>query len=330
MKRLVILCVLVAALLTASPRAQNAPLLQLATMAPAGSIWERQLRLLADAWQKTGKARIRIHAGGELGSEIEVADTIRARRPTPQVAALSSVALSHIDSAFDVFSMPFLFDSYPELYAVLDAMTPTLRQRLDQRGLVLLSWGHVGWAHMFTTKPVRTLADLKQLRVWTSGDETLIRWFRQNGFRIEQSSLSDLPIALQSGKIEGIAMSPLIASANQWYKQTNHMLDLGIAPIIGALVIAKPTWEQFPEADRATFQRAAAEMEQALETAVPDQDRSTVAALQSRKLLTVTKPEGTEWRSAGESLASALSSGGAEIYPAVLKARDAFRQKKHP
>jgi TRAP-type C4-dicarboxylate transport system substrate-binding protein len=324
------LAVLLAALATAALQAQNPPTLQLATMAPSGSIWERQLRTLAEAWQRTGAARIRIHAGGELGTEIEVADTIRSRRPTPQIAALSSVALSHIDNAFDVFSMPFVFDSYPELYAVMDALTPTLRQRLDDRGLVLLAWGHVGWANMFTTKPIQTIAELKELRVWTSGDEGMVRWFRQNGYRIEQSSLADLPIALQSGKIEAMPMSPLIASANQWYKQTPYMLDLGIAPIIGAVVIAKPTWEQFSEATRATFMKAAADMEEALEKAVPEQDRGTVTTLQSRKLLTVTKPQGPEWRTAGESLASAMSSGASEIYPAVLKARDAFRQKKHP
>lgn len=328
MTRVLTVAVLALLAVPLRPAAEQPTTLQLATMAPSGSIWERQLRSLAVSWQKSAQVRIQIHAGGELGTEIEVADTMRSRRPTPQIAALSSVALSHVDTAFDVFATPFLFDSYPELYAVMDAVTPMLEQRLVQRGLVRLAWGHVGWANMFTTKPVKTLNEMKQLRIWSSGDEGMVRWYRQNGFRVELSSLGDLPISLQSGKIEGIPISPLIASANQWYKQTKYMLDLGIAPIIGALVIAKPTWDAFPEAQKTEFMRAAREMETTLEKTVPDQDRAAVAALQSRGLLTVIKAEGPEWRAAGQSLAQAMTGGSAEVYPAVLKARDAFRQKK--
>jgi TRAP-type C4-dicarboxylate transport system substrate-binding protein len=327
MKRVLIAGMLLA---LASPAlvAQGPIRLQLATMAPSNSVWEKHLRNLATAWQKSGRVRIEIFPGRGLGNEDEIADEIRHRPPTPQIAALSAIGLSHIDPAFSVFGMPFFFESYEELYGVLDAVTPMLRQRLDGRGLVHLAWGHVGWAHMFSTKPVRTLDQLKKLPVWTSGDVTMVNWYRSQGFTVVQSSLSELTLDLRSGKIGSIPTSPLLVSYQQWYTHAKYMLDVKIAPIIGAVVVAKPTWEQLSEADRAAFRSAAEQMERELEVAVPDQDRTMVQTLQKNGQLTVITPEGGGWRETGESLASLMRSQGGDVLDAVRKARDAYRTKQ--
>ncbi len=88
---------LLLALASVVPAAQSPIRLQLATMAPAGSVWESQLRKMATEWQKSGRVRIEIFPNGSLGPEDEVADTIRRPRPTPQIAALSAIGLSQID-----------------------------------------------------------------------------------------------------------------------------------------------------------------------------------------------------------------------------------------
>jgi TRAP-type transport system periplasmic protein len=302
--------------------------LQLATMAPPDSVWDKQLQKLATAWQKTGRVRIEISPNGALGTEDEVADEIRRPRPTPQIAALSAVGLSRIDPALSVFGMPFFFDSYDELYAVLDAVTPLIRQRLEARGLVHLAWGHVGWAQMFTTSPARTLDQLKKLPIWTSGDVTMINWYRSQGFTVVQSSLAELTLNLRSGKIGALPTSPVLANYQQWYAQTKYMLDVKIAPIVGAVVIAKPTWESFSEPDRAAFRRAAEQMERELKVSVPEQDRATVEALQKNGQLTVIKPEGGGWRETGESLAGLMRGQAGDILDAVRKARDAYRSRR--
>ena len=327
MTRVLVVGMLVA-LASVVPAAQAPIRLQLATMAPAGSVWDRQLRKLATEWQRSGRVRIEIFPNGSLAPEDEVADTIRRPRPTPQIAALSAVGLSQIDSAFNVFGTPFFFDSYDELNAVLEAVTPLLRQRLDARGLVHLAWGHVGWAHMFTTKPVRTLDELKKLPIWTSGDVTTINWYRSQGFTVVQSALSELTLNLKSGKIGAIPTSPLLANYQQWYLNTKYMLDVRIAPIIGAVVVAKPSWEGLSEPDRAAFRRAAEQMERELASAVPEQDRIAVDVMQKNGQVTVTKAEGGGWRETGESMAELMRAQGGDVLAAVRKARDAYRSKK--
>ena len=49
------------------------------------------------------------------------------------------------------------------LNAVLDALTPTLKQRVEAKGFVLVHWGHGGWLQVFSKQPVTTLADRPDL-----------------------------------------------------------------------------------------------------------------------------------------------------------------------
>ena len=44
--------------------------------------------------------------------------------------------------------------------------------------------------------------------------------------------------------------TPLAAMLFQWYRQTPYMLDIGLAPVVGATVITKKAWNAIPEADR--------------------------------------------------------------------------------
>jgi len=254
----------------------------------------------------------------------------RMRFENPQAAALTIVGLAEVDPAFNVFSMPFFFDSYDELYYVLDQMTPMLTQRLDQKNMVFIAWGHGGWAQVFTTKPVKTLNDLKQIKLFTSaGDEAMVQWYKENGFQPRPLAMTDILTGLTSGMIEGLPAPPTAANAFQWFRQTKFMLNLGIAPVVGAVIITKKTWSSLPEADRAKFLESAKAMETRLEGEIPKQDIASIEEMKKRGL-TVTNAEGPEWKTIAQSFSKTMRGGmvPADVYDIAVKERDAFRQKK--
>ena len=218
MRRVWIACLLLALLsLPAAPSGQaGRTVIRMATLVPGGSIWDRNLKQMASEWSKAsaGRVTLTVFPGGSLGDEREVVR--RMRFENPQAAALTVVGLAAIDPAFNVFSAPFLFESYAELYHVIDRMTPTLTARLDQRNLVLLAWGHGGWAQVFTTKPVKTLAELRQIKLFTSaGDDHMVQWYKQNGFQPVALAMTDILTGLTSGMIEGMPAPPTAANAFQ-------------------------------------------------------------------------------------------------------------------
>ena len=103
---------------------------------------------------------LRIYPGGVAGDEPDVVRKMRIGQL--HAAALTTAGLADIDPAFQMFNIPMFFDSYPELYAVLDKMEPLLKQRLEAKGFVLLNWGHGGWVHFFTKQPVDNIDALKK------------------------------------------------------------------------------------------------------------------------------------------------------------------------
>src|SRR5690606_40865561 len=92
----------------------------------------------------------------------------------------------------------------------------------------------------------------------------------------------------------------------QWYRAAPHMLEIGIAPLIGATVVTKKAWDRLSEADREAMRAAARAMEQRLRAEVPQQDRDAVAQMQRRRLTVATPSDAPAWREAGNAFAAQM------------------------
>ena len=131
--------------------------------------------------------------------------------------------------------------------------------------------------------------------------------------------------------IDSYPTTPLLGLSLQWYRQTPNMVGMGMAPLVGGLVISKTAWLRLPEADRAMVQAACDRMERRLEIEVPRQDTTAVAEMQKRGLRvnTISPANAAQFRSVAEEFATAMA--GIRIPPDVLalarKERDAFRAR---
>ncbi len=310
--------------------AAAAQTIKLATLVPEGSIWDKNIKQMADEWKAAteGRVTVTVYAVGAQGDEPTVLRKLRL--DALQAAAFTAVGLGAIDSAFNVFDIPFFFESYDELDYVTAQLTPLIRKRVEAKGFMLLNWGHGGWAQVFTKTPVRTVDDLKKIKLYTSaGNDRMVQWFKANGFEPRAMAMTDIMTGLTTGMIEGLPTPPLAALLFQWYRQTPYMLDLGLAPIVGANVITRKTWNAIAEGDRARLQTAADGVQQHLQADVPKQDAAAVAEMTKRGL-TVTKATGPEWHAQLDNLAKTMRGEMVppDIFDAALKARDEFRKKQ--
>jgi TRAP-type C4-dicarboxylate transport system substrate-binding protein len=303
--------------------------IKLATVVPDGSIWDKNLRQMAEEWKQAtdGRVTVTIYGGASQGDEATVLRKMRL--DALQAASFTAVGLGSIDPAFNLFDVPFFFESYDELNYVTAKLTPAIAKRLDAKGFVLLNWGHGGWTQIFTKRPVRTLADLKSIKLYTSaGNDRMVQWFKANGFQPRAMAMTDIMTGLTTGMIDGLPTPPLAAQLFQWYRQTPFMLDIGLAPVIGASIITKKTWNAIAAADRPKLLASAAAVEQRLQADVPKQDQAAVADLTKRGV-TVTKASGAEWRAEADALAKTMRGEMVppDIFDLAAKARDEFRKK---
>jgi TRAP-type C4-dicarboxylate transport system substrate-binding protein len=312
--------------LTGTPIAQST--IKLATVVPEGSVWDRNIKQMGEEWKQAtgGRITVTVYGGGSQGDEPTVLRKMRL--DALQAASFTAIGLGTIDSAFNVFDIPFFFTSYDELNYVQDKLTPAIRKRIEPKGFMLVNWGNGGWAQIFTKKPVQTVSDLKKVKLYTSaGNDRMVQWFKANGFEPRAMAMTDIMTGLTTGMIEGLPTPPLAAMLFQWYKQTPYMLDIGLAPIIGATVVTTKTWKSIPDADKPKLLAAADGVEKRLRVDIPKQDQSAIDAM-TKAGLTVTKATGPEWGAQLDSLGKTMRGEmvPADIYDLASKARDEYRK----
>lgn len=334
LKRLsvVVLMVAAAAQLLAAPIT-----VKLATQAPANTTWHKALTDMGEAWNKStsGRVTLQVYAGGTQGDE---PTTIRMMRPaigTLQAALLTASGLSQIDEAFNVFAIPFFFEADDEELAVQQKLAPILQQKLEAKGFHLLCWGTGGWVELFSKKPLKTLADVKATKLYTSkGDDRTFQWYTSNGFHPVALLPADIPaqLKLSTGLIESAPSTPYLALTLQIFRDAKYMLQLHVAPLVGATIISNDTWNKISAEDRATMTEAATAMEGRIRTDAPKQDADSITAMTGRGLevIKLDTKAATEFRSAASQLASTMRGNmvPADIYDMAVSARDAFRKSK--
>jgi TRAP-type transport system periplasmic protein len=311
--------------------------LKLATQAPVNSSWHKALLDMGAEWdQKTsGRVKLTVYAGGTQGSEDA---TIRMMRPGVdqlQANLLMLPGLSRIDDTFNVFGIPFFFESDAEGEYVLQKMTPYLEQRLESKGFKLLSWGSAGWVQLFSKKPMASLADIKNAKLYTSqGDDRMTQWYKANGFHPVALNAGDIPaqLKLTTGLIDAAPSPPYPALLLQMFRDAKYMLDVRVAPLYGALVMTTDAWNKIDAPDRPIVAASAKNVEKRLLGEAPKLDADSVATMKTRGLtVTTLDPKAaTEFRGEVEKYVKGMRGNivPAEAYDAALKEREAYRKSR--
>jgi TRAP-type C4-dicarboxylate transport system substrate-binding protein len=109
------------------------------------------------------------------------------------------------------------------------------------------------------------------------------------------------------------------------------MVGLGLAPLVGGLIMTKTAWMKISEADRAKIMQACERLEARLQSEVPKQDTTAVTEMQRRglKVTTISAANAAGFRTMADKFAAGIPGSRVppEILAAARKARDEFRRK---
>ena len=311
----------------------DAQVVKVATLVPDGSVWDLILEEQAEAWEQgtDGRLDVRLYPGGVAGDDPAIVRKLRIGQF--QAAALTFQGLMEIDEGFRVFALPVFYRSQDEFLQVVEALEPVMRNRLADKGFVLLNWGYAGWARFYSKRPIRAPDDLRsqKLFLW-GGDEQSMRIYRSHGLQPVGVAGTDVTLALQTGMIECIGTPPLVALTLQYFRQAPYQLDQPIAPLLGATIMAKRLWDSLSPGDQRTILEASAVAERRYLEEVPGQETRAITEMEDRGLIRTTIAPGTseEW----DALASALAAdfrGGlvpADVFDLAVRARDEIRSRE--
>ncbi len=231
--------------------AQAAVTIKLSTIAPKGSPWYDALAKMGEEWKKVskGEVRLKIYPGGVVGNEIDMVRKMRQGRL--HAATITSIGVREIDATLLTLQVPGLVENNAELNACFAKTLPMIEANLEKEGFVLLQYGNSGWVHFFTHEKMDTLKQLQATKLFlAAGDPKSQEAWTKAGFLPISINATDILPSLQTGLIGGFASPPLAALAMQWFGMAKYMIDVKVAPLVGATVISKKQWEKIPEALR--------------------------------------------------------------------------------
>jgi len=227
--------------------------LKVATVAPDGSGWTREMRAGAELIRERtdGRVVIKFYPGGIMGNDGQVLRKMRIGQL--QGGAFASGGLADRYAAINLYSIPFLFRSLEEVDHVRSRMDARLRAGLQRAGLVTFGFMEGGFAHMMANEPISGVEDMRRRKVWIpEGDQVSFLALQALGVSPVVLPPTDVLTGLQTGLLDVVAASPVVALVLQWHTRIKYVTDLPVAYSMGAFALDAGVFGRLPSADQQT------------------------------------------------------------------------------
>ncbi len=299
--------------------------LKIATVAPEGSAWMREMRAAASAAEAAteGRVKIRFYPGGVMGNDATVLRKIRLGQL--QGGAFTGSELTPISRDAQLYSLPFLFRNGAEVAAARAAVDPLLFEGFENAGWKVLSLSGVGFAYLMSSGSIADHAALVSRKVWVPQNDVIAeRVFRAGGVAPIPLPLPDVFTALQTGLLDTVGNTPAGAIALQWHGKLRQVLDLPLSYITGYVVVEGKPWAKLQEADRAAVAEAFRASGARIDADNRRSDADAMKALQGLGVtLVAAEPAEVErWEQVGRNVMEQMGQSG-ELTPTVLAALQA-------
>jgi len=273
---------------------------RLGTLAPKGSSYYKSLAAMGEKWRQAsnGGVLLTIYPDGTMGGEGDMVQ--RMRLGQLQAGLLTASGLADIEpGASGLQLMPMTFRTLEEVDYIVRTLQPMLEKRLEAKGFVALFWSDTGWVRFFSKDPVIGPDDLRKTKLFVeAGSPAYVDLFRS--VRLNPVPLEPVDILpnLQTGLINAAPLPPSFALAGQVDRSAPNMLDLAWAPLVGALVISKKTWDSIPPESRDAMRQAAVEAGAEMKAQGRRESVESVEAMRKRGLIVhpLTPEAEAQWR----------------------------------
>lgn len=308
--------------------------LRLGTLAPKNSLYHRQLMEIGEAWRATqgGNAKFVVYPDGSQGGETELARRMRIGQL--QGALLSVVGLREIEPSIAALqSMPLLFKTWEEVDYVREKMRPAMEKKFLDKGFVVLAWGDAGWVRFFSKDAAFKPEDYQKMKFFAWGGEADQQEIMKSmGYTPVPLETSDILPSVQTGMINVVPSTPYFALASQVYTMAPNMLEINWAPIVGALVVTKKSWDEMTPETQAAVRAASDKAGAQIRTKARQEVEEAVDAMKKRGLI-VNKPNPEQmraWNDLAEKLYPRIRGTlvPAETFDEVLRHLKAYRAGK--
>ena len=221
---------------------------------PDGSNFHKGGLAIAEEVKKAtdGRITIEVFAGGQLGNERDMYEG--AQMGTIDMFTASNAVLTSFIPEMAVLDQPFLFNDADEAHRVIDGKVGGLiAEKTAAQKVHTVGWMDVGFRNVFSTRPVETVADFKNLKIRTMENDLHIAAFNALGAIATPMASGDVFTGLQQGTIDAAENAVANLIANRYYEITKNVTYTNHVFGFMGVFMSDKAWNQIPEDLRDAF-----------------------------------------------------------------------------
>ena len=264
---------------------------RIATLAPEGSLWMKQLRKGASKVKDAtdGRVETMYYAGGVQGDEKDVVRKMGLGHLDG--AALTSIGLGMIEPSIRVLQLPGFYNNVDEVDYVRKKMWPYFEKKFRKKGYELLAPGDVGWIYLFSTTRIDSKKKFERTKIWMwDGDPMSKKLFDELGLRGVSLGVPEVLPALNTGKVEAVFGSPLAAVSLQWHNKIKYMSSVPVGYGIGGMVMRTEVWNKASKQDKKAQRKIGRKLMKKTISLVRKDNRRALKAMKRYGVRVVTTP----------------------------------------
>jgi len=207
-----------------------------------------------------GEITFKMFAGGVLGSEKEVIE--QAQIGAVQMTRVSLGIVGPVVPDVNVFNMPFVFRDHDHMRKIIDGeIGQEILDKITNSdfNLVALAWMDGGSLSIYTKKPVRSLEDLKGMKIRVQGNPLFIDMMNAMGGNGIAMDTGEIFSALQTGVIDGAENNPPTLLEHNHFQSAKYYTLTGHLILPEPVVMSKTTWNKLSPEQQALVKKVARE-----------------------------------------------------------------------
>ncbi|MFO1399111.1 MAG: TRAP transporter substrate-binding protein [Burkholderiales bacterium] len=221
---------------------------------PKGKGAER-FKQLAEERTK-GRVKVEVYPNSSLfkdGEEMEALQLGSVQMLAPSLAKFGPLGARE----FEVFDLPYIFDSYADLHKVTEGpVGAQLFKKLESKGIVGLAYWDNGFKVMSANKAIRGPGDYKGLKMRIQSSKVLGDEMKALGAIPQVMAFSEVYQALQTGVVDGTE-NPPSNFYTQKMQEVQKFLALTDHGYLGyAVIVNKKFWDGLPADIRTALEGA--------------------------------------------------------------------------
>jgi tripartite ATP-independent transporter DctP family solute receptor len=304
--------------------ADPAVTLTMAEVNPEDTIVGQMDRKFADEVKRLsgGSVTIDLQASGVLGAENVVLDSMLGGGNDIDISRISAFALtSYGCKKATLLSLPYTFVSRDHFwnFAQSDLAKEFLNEP-EELGLGVrgLFYGEEGFRHFFTKKEVKSIDDLKGMKLRVSSDPVMVGLVNGLGANATNVDFTELYSALQTGVVDGAEQPIANYKSNAFPEVAPNMILDGHTLGAVQVIISDNAWNKLTEKQQKAVELAGQVAGEFDRNTSQSKEDAVLAELKSSGCNIVEVSDKTPWQEATKQVIADNTKGVEDLYKKIV------------